>query len=52
MLVPGSGLAQPDVAGDNPYATSKERSNALVRKLIEKLPADSIVMDPSKFAKK
>ena len=47
MLVPGAGEATFDSLAPNPYQTRKQASNAEVRTLLDKLPADTIALDPN-----
>lgn len=52
LIVPGAGLGTPDAFHDNPYASTKERASALVKKMLEKLPADTIMLDPTQFGRR
>ena len=49
IVVPGSGAASYDTAVDNPFEHSKERKAKEVKSLLEKLPRESIVLDPSEI---
>lgn len=45
MLVPGSGLANPDFFRANPYETDLHRKSRVVTGLLDKLPPETISMD-------
>ncbi|CCH43348.1 U3 small nucleolar RNA-associated protein [Wickerhamomyces ciferrii] len=47
LIVPGSGEANFDALEVNPYETAKQRQESEVRSLLQKLPADSISLDPN-----
>ena len=49
MIVPGAGEANLDTMEVNIYNTfnTKQRRENLVQKLLDKLPADTIVLDPN-----
>jgi hypothetical protein len=51
MLVPGAGEPNFDSLVANPYQTAKARREQEVHLLLDKLPADMIVLDPSNVAK-
>eukprot|EP00915_Cephaloidophora_sp_WS-2016_P003405 GHVH01004563.1.p1 GENE.GHVH01004563.1~~GHVH01004563.1.p1 ORF type:complete len:510 (+),score=79.42 GHVH01004563.1:1439-2968(+) len=47
LIAPGSGIATVDSSSDlNPYITKKARRNMLVKSLLERLPPESIALDP------
>jgi U3 small nucleolar RNA-associated protein 7 len=47
ILIPGSGEPNFDSWVANPYETSKQRSKKEVKSLLDKLPPESIMLDPS-----
>lgn len=47
MYVPGAAHAQLSAEGANPYASEKERKDVAVRRLLDKLPIETIVWDPT-----
>ncbi|KAI3402799.2 utp7 [Candida oxycetoniae] len=47
LIVPGAGEANYDALELNPYETVKQRQQQEVRSLLNKLPADSISIDPN-----
>lgn len=47
LIIPGSGEANFDALEINPFETAKQRQETEVRSLIQKLPADSISLDPN-----
>ncbi|CCD22466.1 Utp7p NDAI_0A03090 [Naumovozyma dairenensis CBS 421] len=47
LIIPGSGEANYDALEINPYETSKQRQEQEVRTLLNKLPADTITLDPN-----
>ncbi|EZG56154.1 putative U3 small nucleolar RNA-associated protein 7 [Gregarina niphandrodes] len=49
LIIPGAGYANLDTLDNNPYATNKEKARALVRRLLDKLPADTIILNPKAF---
>lgn len=49
VLIPGSGEPNFDSWVANPYETSKQRSEKEVRVLLDKLPPESIILDPTKI---
>lgn len=51
LIIPGSGIASPDMYEENPYATTKEKARRLVTRLLDKLQPDTIMLDPTKFGR-
>ncbi|CCH63125.1 hypothetical protein TBLA_0J01290 [Henningerozyma blattae CBS 6284] len=49
LIIPGSGEANFDALEINPYESSKQRQDQEVRTLLNKLPADSIMLDPNQL---
>jgi U3 small nucleolar RNA-associated protein 7 len=47
LIIPGSGEANFDALEVNPFETAKQRQETEVRSLLQKLPADSISLDPN-----
>ncbi|QEU59936.1 Utp7 [Kluyveromyces lactis] len=47
LIIPGAGEANYDALEANPYETSKQRQEQEVRSLLNKLPADSITLNPN-----
>lgn len=51
IIVPGSGEANFDTFENNPYQNQLQRREDTVHKLLEKIPADMICLDPSMIGK-
>ncbi|KAK2980469.1 hypothetical protein RJ640_015992 [Escallonia rubra] len=49
ILIPGAGEPNFDSWVANPFETSKQRREKEVRSLLDKLPAEAIMLDPSKI---
>lgn len=49
ILIPGSGEPNFDTWVANPFETSKQRREKEVRSLLDKLPPETIMLDPSKI---
>ncbi|GMQ02866.1 LOW QUALITY PROTEIN: hypothetical protein CsSME_00048907 [Camellia sinensis var. sinensis] len=49
ILIPGSGEPNFDSWVANPFETSKQRREKEVRSLLDKLPAETILLDPTKI---
>lgn len=47
LIIPGAGEANFDALEINPYETAKQRQEQEIRTLLNKLPADSISIDPN-----
>lgn len=47
LIVPGSGVPFFDSFENNPFETRKQKRESLVHKLLEKLPAETITIDPN-----
>ncbi|CAI5757418.1 unnamed protein product [Candida verbasci] len=47
IIVPGSGEANYDALELNPYETAKQRQESEIHSLLNKLPSDSIALDPN-----
>ena len=50
MMVPGAGEPNFDAFVDNPYANKKQRREQEIRQLLDKLPPNSIALDPNAVA--
>lgn len=51
IVIPGSGEANFDTFESNPYQTQKQRREDTIHKLLEKIPADMICLDPNSIGK-
>lgn len=51
IIVPGSGEANFDTFENNPYQNQDQRREDTVHKLLEKIPADMICLDPTMIGK-
>ncbi|XP_059666004.1 probable U3 small nucleolar RNA-associated protein 7 [Cornus florida] len=49
ILIPGSGEPNFDSWVANPFETSKQRREKEVRSLLDKLPPETVMLDPSRF---
>ncbi|CAN1318890.1 WD repeat-containing protein 46 [Linum perenne] len=49
ILIPGSGEPNFDTWVANPYETSKQRREKEIHSLLDKLPPETIMLDPSKI---
>eukprot|EP01024_Parvocaulis_polyphysoides_P008998 TRINITY_DN12728_c0_g1_i1.p4 TRINITY_DN12728_c0_g1~~TRINITY_DN12728_c0_g1_i1.p4 ORF type:complete len:208 (-),score=43.07 TRINITY_DN12728_c0_g1_i1:157-780(-) len=49
LLVPGSGIGSYDVFVADPFETKKQRQEREVRALLDKLPPESIILNPDVF---
>lgn len=47
LIIPGAGEANYDALEINPYETAKQRQEQEVRTLLNKLPSDTITLDPT-----
>lgn len=47
LIIPGAGEANFDALEANPYETKKQRQEQEIRTLLNKLPADTIALDPN-----
>ncbi|KAG0660045.1 Small subunit (SSU) processome component [Monosporozyma unispora] len=47
LIIPGAGEANYDAMEINPYETAKQRQEQEVRTLLNKLPSDTITLDPT-----
>ena len=47
ISIPGSGVPYYDTFESNPFETKKQKKEALVHKLLDKLPPETITIDPN-----
>lgn len=47
LIIPGAGEANYDALEVNPYETSKQRQEQEIRQLLNKIPSDTIALDPN-----
>lgn len=47
IAIPGSGVPYYDTFENNPFETKKQKRESLVHKLLDKLPPETITVDPN-----